>query len=145
VNASPEGSTVRREGGCLCRAVRFSVVGDPLRIGVCHCRDCRKTSGSGFATFAIWPRRALDATGQVATFEGRSFCAICGSRLFSLRPDEAEIMVGALDSAPTDLVPTYEVWVRRREQWLQQMPWADQFEEDRTDAEGDWRQPIRAG
>jgi hypothetical protein len=31
---------------------------------------------------------------------------------------EIEIRLGALDDAPTDLVPTYELWVVRRERWL---------------------------
>jgi len=131
-----DGNAVRRDGGCLCRAVRFSVLGDPLRVGLCHCADCRKYSGSAFTEFAVWDRGAFDVQGQFATYEGRSFCAQCGARLFSLRPDEAEIMVGSFDAAPADLIPSYELWIKRREAWLQQLPWAGQFDEDRTDAEG---------
>jgi hypothetical protein len=42
--------------------------------------------------------------------------------VFSLRPDEAEIMTGTLDNAPTGLTPTYELWIARREEWLHGMP-----------------------
>jgi hypothetical protein len=133
----------RREGGCMCGAVRYHAVGQPLRSGICHCLDCRKYSGSAFTTFAVWPRGAFEVAGQIATFSGRSFCPICGSRLFSLTSDEAEIMVGSFDDAPSDLIPGYELWVKRREDWLQKLPWADQFEEDRIEGAQNWRHPVQ--
>jgi hypothetical protein len=136
-------SDVQRVGGCLCGAVRFTVTGEPLRVGICHCTDCRKTSGSAFTLFGVWTRAAYEGRGELATFNGRSFCPKCGSRVVHLRDDEAEIMIGSLDNAPTDLAPSYELWVKRREDWLQHLPWADQFVEDRTDEGGDWRQPKR--
>jgi hypothetical protein len=135
--------TVRRIGGCMCGEVRFSVSGQPARVGLCHCKDCRTYSGSAFTAFAVWPRPAFEMTGRIGTYQGRSFCVNCGSRLFSLRPDEAEIMIGSLEEAPSDLIPTYELWVPRREEWLPEMPWTDLFEKDRTDGPGDWRQASR--
>ncbi len=120
-----------RTGACQCGDVRYEVSGEPLRVGLCHCTDCRQTSGSAFTLFAVWPRRHFRCTAQVAVYAGRSFCVNCGSRLFSLRPDEAEIMAGSLDDAPSGLVPTYEIWTPRRESWLHGLPWAEQFEGDR--------------
>ena len=134
-----------REGGCRCGAVRFRVVGEPLRVGLCHCTDCRKTGGSAFNMFAVWPGSAFSCTGEFATYEGRSFCANCGSRVFSITPDEAEILAGALDNAPTGLVPTYELWVPRREEWLHGLPWADQHTGDRADVASDISAPMRSG
>jgi hypothetical protein len=122
---------VRREGGCLCGAVRFRMQGEPRRVGICHCLDCRKSSGSFYTAFAIWPRDAFEGTGAVGSHEGRSFCLSCGGRVYSLTKDEAEIMLGSLDEAPGDLAPKYELWVGRREEWLQPLPWADQFQHDR--------------
>jgi len=120
-----------RSGGCLCGAVRFSVKGAPLRVGLCHCQDCRRTSGSAFTFFGVWPRSAYEGAGELGTFEGRSFCSVCGSRVASLRDEEAEIMVGALDLAPSDIIPGYELWIGRREPWLMDLQWAEQFEHDR--------------
>lgn len=120
-----------RNGGCLCGAVRFSVKGAPLRIGLCHCHDCRRTNGSAFNFFGVWPRFAYQGTGQLQTFAGRSFCPECGSRVASLRDDEAEIMLGTLDLAPSDIIPNYELWTGRREPWLMDLQWAEQFEHDR--------------
>jgi hypothetical protein len=121
-----------RRGGCLCGSVRFEVAGEPLRVGICHCQDCRRTSGTVFSFFAVWSRAAYSGSGALATFAGRSFCPQCGSRVVHLREDEAEIMLGALDSAPTDLVPRYELWIGRREEWMHPLPWAQQHERDRT-------------
>ncbi|RWG67087.1 MAG: hypothetical protein E5X18_15260, partial [Mesorhizobium sp.] len=59
-----------------------------------------------------------------------------GSRLPSVREDEAEVMIGSLDVVPTEgLEPSYELWIGRREQWLHPLPEASQFEHDRTVAE----------
>jgi hypothetical protein len=65
--------------------------------------------------------------------------------VFSLRPDEAEIMVGSLDDAPSKLIPTYEIWTPRRESWLHGLPWADQYEGDRTAETGTWRESHKEG
>ncbi len=43
---------------------------------------------------------------------------------------EIEVMLAAFDVAPTDLTPTYELWVGRRERWLHSM--GEQFAGDRT-------------
>lgn len=131
------GFKVIREGGCLCGAARFSVEGRPLRIVICHCQDCRRASGSAFTFFAVWPLAAYQGTGELGNFEGRSFCKQCGSRVANLRSDEAEVLVGCLDKAPTDLIPEYELWVGRREQWLMDLPWADQFQNDRPQQAAD--------
>ena len=128
-NQSPDPTV--RTGRCQCGEVRYEVDGEPLRVGLCHCTDCRQTSGSAFTMYAVWPRRQFSSSAHVATYRGRSFCANCGSRVFSLRPDEAEIMVGSLDDAPSNLVPTYEIWTPRRERWLHGLPWAEQHAGDR--------------
>jgi hypothetical protein len=36
-------------GGCLCGVVRFSANAEPAFVGICHCKDCQKFSGSAFA------------------------------------------------------------------------------------------------
>ncbi|HEV2898519.1 MAG TPA: GFA family protein [Pseudaminobacter sp.] len=123
--------SIEREGGCLCGAVRFRLQGQPIRAGICHCLDCRKVSGSFFSAFGIWPRTRFQSTGEVGTYAGRSFCLSCGGRVFSLTDAEAEIMLGSLDQAPSDVAPEYELWIGRREEWMEALPWAEQFEHDR--------------
>lgn len=120
-----------RTGQCLCGRVHYQVRGEPSRIGLCHCSDCRRESGSAFVTFAVWPRQAFSSTGDFSTYEGRSFCFACGARLFNLTEEEAELRIGSLDMAPTDLTPTFEIWVKRRESWLPPLPLAGRYDEDK--------------
>jgi hypothetical protein len=83
------------------------------------------------AAFAVWPCDAFEQTsGITGTYEGRSFCSTCGGGVASIRDDEAEIMIGALDDVPTDLTPEYELWIGRRESWLNPLPSAKQFGQD---------------
>ncbi|TIT92592.1 MAG: GFA family protein, partial [Mesorhizobium sp.] len=71
----------------------------------------------------------------VSTYGGRSFCPTCGGRVTSVGEEEAEVMLGSLDVAPTELEPKYELWTVRREHWLQPLPGAHQFGHDRTEGE----------
>jgi hypothetical protein len=122
---------ISRSGGCLCGRVRYTVRGEPYRYGICHCADCRKESGSVFVVYAHWRNDQAEVTGDFATFAGRSFCPVCGSRLFSRHEADIEIRVGSLDEAPTTLGPPgLEGWVKRREDWLAPTPGAKSFDED---------------
>jgi len=118
------------EGGCTCGAVRYRLRGDPIMVGLCHCLLCRKESGSAFVFYAQWRIEDFSVTGDFATFEGRSFCPQCGSRLFNLTDTLAEIRIGSLDAAPTMFTPDTEGWVKRREHWLEPVAHAAQFTED---------------
>jgi hypothetical protein len=120
-----------RSGTCLCGQVQLSVRGEPLRVGICHCTDCRKESGSAFTFYGVWQIGRFDQSGETSGFQGRRFCSRCGSRLFSLGDQEAEIKLGILSDAPTALVPRYELWVKRREPWLRPVEGAEQHQEDR--------------
>ena len=108
---------VVRTGGCLCGAVRYSVRGEPVYVGCCHCANCRKESGSAFTVYAHWPLEAFEMSGDISTFDARGFCPRCGSRLLDLsEPGDThiEIRIGTLDDAPFDLKPESEIWVKRR-------------------------------
>ncbi len=51
-------------GKCLCGQVQIFVRGDPLRIGICHCTDCRRESGSAFTFYAVWPAPSLNTSAR---------------------------------------------------------------------------------
>ena len=95
-------------GGCLCGALRFTATGQPYRVGICHCMDCRKNHGALFHASAIFPDTAVTITGAVGTYRDRSFCPICGSPVFAHIEDEIGINLGCLDE-PDRFRPTYEL------------------------------------
>lgn len=123
-----------RHGGCPCGAVRYTVRGEPLVVGLCHCADCRKESGSAFLYYADWPLESFTSEGEHRTWEGRSFCGTCGSRLFHVNPEKghAEICLGSLDEAPAGLAPSQEGWIIRREPWLEPVAGVPQHRRDPT-------------
>lgn len=108
---------MRREGGCLCGAVRVAAEGAPLRVGLCHCRDCRKAQGAMFYAAAIWPAAAVNVTGETHSYRGREFCPICGGSVLARTGEEAEVHLGTLDDGH-GLTPQYECWTDRRAPWL---------------------------
>lgn len=117
-------------GGCLCGRVRLVAIGQPYRVGICHCLDCRKHHGALFHASAIFPQDAVTITGEVREFAGRFFCPNCGSSVFSRSGNEVEVNLGALD-APDRFEPTYELWTIRREAWLPPFPLDRRYERDR--------------
>jgi len=117
-------------GGCLCGAVRFVATGEPWRVGVCHCLDCRKHHGALFQAYAVFPASAVQLDGAAGDYKGRRFCLTCGSSVCATTGDEFEISLGALD-APDRLQPTYELWTVRREHWLPSFPGMHGYPGDR--------------
>jgi hypothetical protein len=117
-------------GGCLCGAVRLVASGEPWRVGICHCLDCRKHHGALFHASAVFPQAAVAIEGETGAYAGRHFCPRCGSSVFSRTGDEVEVNLGALD-AVDQLEPTYELWTLRRESWLPVFPRTRRYERNR--------------
>lgn len=119
-------------GGCLCGKVRIIATGEPLRVGICHCLDCRKHHGALFYAAAIFPEAAVTITGETRDYRGRHFCPTCGSSVFARSAGEVELHLGALD-APDRFAPDYELWTLRREAWLPPFPVAQRHARDAPD------------
>jgi len=124
-------------GGCLCGNVRVVASGRPYRVGLCHCLDCRKVSGSVLNVFATFPADRVTVTGETrltpaGRAPGRRFCPRCGSPVLSHDEGsgEIEIHVGSFDE-PGRVVPGYELWIGRREPWLPEIPGLVRYERDR--------------
>ena len=99
-------------GGCLCGSVRYTCDADPSDPHICHCKDCRKQSGTAFSMFIDVPREALQLSGRLLksyTNKGdsggkvvRKFCDQCGSPVLvelETYPDLIFINAGTLDNA----------------------------------------------
>ena len=107
----------QHSGGYLCGDVRLTATGEPYRVGLCHCLDCRKHHGAPFFAAAMFPESAVTIAGETQAWEHRHFCPRCGSSVFNRYGDEIEVHLGALDD-PGAFAPTYECWTVRREPWL---------------------------
>jgi hypothetical protein len=113
--------------------VRVVATGQPYRVGLCHCLDCRKHNGALFHASGIFAADAVTIEGTTREYKGRHFCPRCGSSVFSRSGDEVEVSLGALD-AINQLMPTYELWTIRRESWLPPFPLKHHYERDRESA-----------
>ncbi|MEO9337774.1 GFA family protein [Mesorhizobium sp. SB112] len=120
----------RFTGGCLCGKVRLVASGQPYRVGICHCLDCRKHHGALFYAAAVFPQDVVAITGKTRDYAGRFFCPNCGSSVFARTEDEIEVHLGSLDE-PDQLMPTYESWTIRRENWLPAFPLKKRYDRDR--------------
>lgn len=116
-------------GGCLCGKVRYSASGDPAFMGVCHCKDCQKFTGSAFAIVVGVPKQALTIEGEVSSFGKagdtgktieRKFCPVCGASI----ADEAEalpgiVMIGAGTLDDTSWVkPMMQIYCDSSQPWV---------------------------
>ena len=87
-------------GGCLCWAVRFTIIDGPQATSICHCDMCRRwTGGPMMAVHPKTPLR-LDKSEALAWYGSsewaeRGFCSACGT-----------VMFYRLRQAPDDLMPT---------------------------------------
>lgn len=119
---------MKTEGGCLCKAVRFSVEGPPLATRVCWCRLCQYLSGGNGMVSVCFRSEGLNVNGKVHWFEStadsgnrmeRGFCPACGTPLFSkteARPHLIFIRAGALDD-PNLVAPQQTIWTEEAPNW----------------------------
>ena len=117
------------KGGCLCGAVRYTARAGPALVGVCHCRDCQKFTGSAFGFLVGLPRAAFEIKGVLKTFTKpadsgrpivRRFCPECGASIVeepASRPDLVIINGGTLDD-PTLVTPGIEIYRDRELSWV---------------------------
>jgi hypothetical protein len=119
-----------RDGGCLCGSVRYSIDVEPDLVGVCHCRDCQRFTGSAFSFLVVVPDTAFKLEGATKTYESqgdsggqiaRRFCPQCGSSISEeamIRPGKVLINGGTLDD-PGSLTPQIQVYCDRGLGWAQ--------------------------
>jgi hypothetical protein len=120
-----------RTASCRCGQLKASVTGEPVRVSVCHCLNCKKRSGSAFAVQARWPDEnvtiegrskthvLVSDSGNRATFH---FCPNCGSDVYyeinGKFDGQVAIPLGAFDD-PYFASPKFSVWEPRKHDWLQ--------------------------
>ena len=117
------------KGGCACGKVRYEAASAPLFGGLCCCRACQRSTGTGYNAVAGVPAAALQVTqGEPRYYETaadsggmmrRAFCADCGSPLFAVPANApiASIVVGSLDE-PAGYEPGVVVFAECALPWV---------------------------
>ncbi len=134
-----EGTTT---GGCLCGAVRYSVLGRPRSTSLCHCVSCRRSIGGPSLAWAIFDEdKVTIERGTLAVYESspgveRGFCACCGTSLTyrrANRPGLFDVTTASLDD-PEVFPPSKEIWCEERLSWVAANPALPQFDRFSTPA-----------
>jgi len=115
-------------GSCLCGAVRIALPDELEYAGYCHCRGCRRRSGSAFTAFGgIEVDKVRITQGEDRTAVAREsddgysvFCGKCLSPLYAVVRDKqyAHVQLGCLDEPPS-LAPDHHIWVSSNVPWHQ--------------------------
>jgi hypothetical protein len=114
-------------GSCLCGAIRFKILGKLESFFFCHCRRCRKDTGSAHAANLFSTSATLDwisGLNLARTFRlpdtrhKKCFCTECGSALPYADADSGLLVVpaGSLDD-PIDIRPDAHICSDSRAEW----------------------------
>ena len=80
-------------GGCLCRAVRYTVSTDAIATRVCWCRVCQYLAAGSATVNLVFPGAAVTVTGPLRDYSSiadsgnrmrRQFCEHCGTPVTSI-------------------------------------------------------------
>jgi hypothetical protein len=127
-----------RLASCSCGQLTAQVVGDPVRVSICHCLACQRRSGSVFAAQARFPRENVVVAGKSTVYVrvgdegGRAhfhFCPQCGDTVCyepQALPDFVAIPVGAF-ADPAFPTPTVSVYEERMHRWVVPPPDAEHY------------------
>jgi hypothetical protein len=115
-------------GGCACGQVRYTCNSAPIATLNCHCQDCQVSSGAPFASGVIVAVASPEVTGTVSVYSvtgasggrtTRSFCATCGTPLFTRGekvPDFMSIRFPTLDDH-SGFMPAIDIWTSQAQPW----------------------------
>ena len=123
-------------GSCACGGVKFKLTGNLRDVVLCHCTQCRKTSGH------YWAATQVDSDDLILLTETtlncyrssdiarRGFCSGCGASLFYERYGEGRraVATGTLDGT-IDLKIMRHIYVASKGNYYLVADGAPQFEE----------------
>lgn len=119
----PEAGVI--EGGCLCTAIRYRIIGAPLAQSRCHCRSCRLASGAPSVAWVVVRSSDFEiVSGRPRRFHSsphvvRTFCRRCGTPLTYQHDDSLDTIdiTSATLDRPEQFPPTREVWIEHKLAW----------------------------
>ena len=128
------------EGGCACGQVRYRLTSRPMFVNCCHCRDCQRQTGGGFAVNAIIETDRIEMLSgtpeavSMPTDSGRPHdihrCPTCRVALWSdygRRGVTRFVRATTLDD-PQALTPDAHIFTRSKLPWVGLPPDVPAFE-----------------
>lgn len=126
------------DGECYCGEIAFEAELNPDHVGLCHCTDCQKLSGSAFrmtarvqgSTFNLLrgePTRYVKI-GDSGNRRIQHFCGKCGSDLYAHddtdSPERINVRTGTVRQR-AQLKPKFEGWYGSALPWLPHLEHTD--------------------
>lgn len=122
------------DGKCHCGAVTYDAEIEPDEVGICHCRDCQRLTGSAFRATVSTPAGHFRLTGKMPRlYEKRAdngalrlqfFCGDCGSPIYTTGvgkdAETVGIRWGSINQRG-DLKPQHQIWCRSAVGWLDEI------------------------
>ena len=114
---------------CSCGQLRATCDGEPDKVSICHCNECRRRTGSAFGIAVFYPRERLRAEGMDKTFRRKAdsgfdvlfhFCPDCGASVYwepARKPDMVAVAAGAF-ADPKFPMPDQSVSDDMRHDWI---------------------------
>ena len=135
-----------KSGQCVCGEVSFTVIGEPKRVTICHCKWCQRRTGSAFGVEVVFDdnqvlinEESVTRYRHVSDESGRwldqHFCAKCGSNIgFTLEavPGIRTIAAGTFNDASwldDSKYPCRHVFTRSAQEWSNIPDDVEQYEQ----------------
>jgi hypothetical protein len=127
-----------RLASCSCGQLTAQVVGEPVRVSICHCLACQRRTGSVFGEQARFLRAAVSVSGVSTEYvrtgdEGSQvrfhFCPSCGSTVYYELGGLEEFLaipVGAF-ADPGFPAPRVSIYEERKHPWVVPPAEAERF------------------
>ena len=122
-------TSVAREGGCACGAVRYRLTSDPLFTHCCHCLNCQRQTGSAFVINLLIEAdrvelhsgapEAVDVPRDDGSKQRISRCPTCQVAVYSDygRPEVLFVRAGTLDQ-PSSVTPDVHIFTKSKLSWV---------------------------
>jgi len=126
-------------GGCACGAIRYEIVGEPVSMQHCQCRQCQRGSGTGHQSYVTFVGAKVTMTGEASFWEStgdggtvkrRGFCPVCGSPVYVTFPSMPDVLIVTPTSLDDSSVfkPKFVTWTSSAQAWDRMDPVLPKFE-----------------
>ena len=118
-------------GSCACGQVNYSIKDEPFFTQACHCKDCKKSTGSSFVVHSMIHEDDLAIDGEINSTElptgsgsGQRafFCTNCGVYLYcKYKVGETEKRLALRSKTlnnPNQFPPEAHIFIKDKDPWI---------------------------